>query len=196
MGSPDLTREKFTGGPTECVGARGLRWQGVRACCDIEHKDRRWQRIEIEYLTLPGSNVVALRTRRTNRTDARTSTYGGVAVWTQAGGTRENSVVHWERDGARRQRRRGEFSAEGQSGSWAAVENPATGDTLVLIAADLRAHTYFEDFGKEGPHLMSSGHIGFEPNETKETLSWLVLCSDVRQIEAYGAALSRARQLP
>jgi len=119
-----------------------------------------------------------------------------VAVWTQVGGTRGNSVLHWEREGARRQRRRGGFAAEGQSGSWAAVENPATGDALVLISADLRGRTYFEDFGEEGPHLMSSGPMPIEPNETKETLSWLVLCSDIRQIEAYAAALSQARQLP
>jgi ribosomal protein S18 acetylase RimI-like enzyme len=192
-----LTREKFSGGPVERVGERGRRWQGVRAVCQPEHKDLRWLQLEVEYLTLPGSNVVALVTRWTNRTDARTWTHGegGITAWLQVGGTRENAVLHWESDGQRKHRRRGGFAEGGQAGNWAAVENAVTGDAVVLIASAPRAHVGYDDMAEHGPHLNASGPIQFEPNETKENLAWLVLTSGTAQIEAY-AALAKVRRLP
>jgi ribosomal protein S18 acetylase RimI-like enzyme len=195
MGDPRLSKETFTGEPVERVGERGLRWRGTRVACDLEHKDRRWLRLEAEYLTTPGSNVVALVTRWTNRTDARTTADGGMAAWLQVGGTREHATSHWECEGERRHRRRGGWPADSRSGPWAAVENAATGDSLVLIATDSRAHASIDDQGKEGPHLIASGHVALEPNESREILSWLVLCPDIAQVEAY-ATLSQVRRLP
>ena len=59
--------------------------------CDLAHKHWSWLRVGIEYLTLAGSNALALVLRYTNRTDARMSPNGGVAVWTRPGGTHDNS---------------------------------------------------------------------------------------------------------
>ncbi|HZO91894.1 MAG TPA: GNAT family N-acetyltransferase [Chthonomonadaceae bacterium] len=195
MGNPRLAREKFTGEPIERVGERGLHWQGVRAACTPEHKDLRWLGVEVEYLTTPGSNVVAVVLRLINRSTAQASTGGGIAVWPQLGGVRENAIVHWESEGERRVRRRGVFQAGGRSGPWTAVENTDTGDILLLVASDPNAHTGFDDWEKDGVHLSTDGHISFEPQETRELLSWLVLCDNIKQIEAYGA-LAQARRLP
>ena len=196
MGSPDLGREKFRGEAIERVGESGLRWQGVQTVSDLEHKDRSWLRVETEFLTLPGSNVVAVITRRTNRTTARMDTYGGVAAWTQIGGTRENSLLHWMRGEERRHQRNSSFSSEGDSGRWVAVENSTTGDVLTLITTHPSFHAGFEDFGVEGQHLQVRGSFNLGPNETKETLCWLVLSQDKAQIEPYAAALSQVRRLP
>jgi hypothetical protein len=198
IGDPRLSREKFSGGPTERTGERGIRWQGARIACEPQHKDLRWLRLEAEYLTTPGSNVVALLSRWTNRNTARMTSPGdvGMAAWAQVGGTREHTTVHWERHGEARQRRRSNFSAEGRSGHRVALENTHTGDLLTLINTTPRGYTYFEDFGEEGMHLLAAAPLEFEPGESKETLTWLVMSRERAQIDAYGAALSQLARLP
>jgi ribosomal protein S18 acetylase RimI-like enzyme len=196
-GDPRLPREKFTGGPVERTGERGLRWKGVWVACQPEHKDLRWLHLEVAYLTLPGSNVVAIVSRWTNHCSARMETpgQGGIGAWLQVGGTRQNAILHWEHNGERRHRRRGGFGIDGQPDTWAAVENPDTGDHLLIIATEPRAHAGFEDFAEEGPHLIVGGPVTLEPHETKETLAWLILGRDMSQIDAY-AGLAKARRLP
>jgi len=196
MGDPALARETFTGERIEAVGERGWRWQGVRMACDLAHKDRTWLRVELDYLTLPGSNALALVLRHTNRTDARRSFSAGLAAWARPGGSVTDTVLHWERAGEPRRRRRGPFAAEGESGRWAAVENSATGDSLVLVATGSRHDAAWEDFSADGAHLQARGPIELGPHESKETLFWLVHTTRIAQAPAYGAALSQARRLP
>jgi GNAT superfamily N-acetyltransferase len=198
MGNPKLTRETFTGGPTERIGERSIRWQGVRAVCEPKHKDLRWLKLEVEYLTTPGSNVIALLSRWTNLSNARVHSPGdtGMAVWPQVGGTREHTVTHWQRHEEARTRRRTEFSAEGVSEKRVAVENSQTGDLLALVASGRRGYTYYEDFGAEGTHLMALTPLEFAPGEIKETLFWLVMSQDREQLDAYKEALSAIERLP
>ena len=195
MTADKLPSETFTGAPVERVGAQGLRWQGVRVACLPKHKDLRWLGIELDYLTLPGSNMVALASRWTNRASARREFNANVGVFAQVGGTRENSIAHWERDGVRRHRRRGGFSMEGNSGKWAAVENPETGDTLILVTTEPRSHVDMGDEGKEGPHLQAISPTVFGPNETKERLYWLILADSPAAMDPY-ASLAQVRSLP
>jgi len=141
--------------------------------------------------------VIALVTRWTNRNTAKMHTPGpgGIAVWVQPGGAREKVVAHWLNKEERRYRIRGGFAMDARSDGWSAVENPATGDSLLVVATDPHGHTDVEDFGDEGPHLMVSGDLQFEPNETREILGWLVHMHDLSQADAYGA-LSKVRILP
>jgi GNAT superfamily N-acetyltransferase len=194
-GDRDLAQETFTGEPVERVGERGLRWQGVRVACEPTHKDRRWLRFEAEYLTLPGSNVVALITRWTNKQPARMETSGGFAVWGQPGGARDNTVGSWLRGEERRERRPGGFEAEMTPTPWAALENPATGDCLLLVAAASRTRVALHDDGEEGRHLCVHGGLTLGPNETRERLAWLVHLTEGGQLDAY-AGLVKRRTLP
>lgn len=196
-GDGELIKETFTGGPVERVGERGLRWQGVKVVCQPEHKDRRWFRVEAEYLTLPGSNVVAIVSRYTNKTGARTSHHGGIGVWGKVGGTYANTVLHWEREGERRHRRRGGFGVQGDGRRWAAIQNPETLDALLLLATDRRPFggVGLMDMAENGPHLGFSSSIDFEPNETREILTWVIHTRDLAQLDAY-IKLGRLTRLP
>jgi len=196
MGDPDLARESFTGTVIEAIGERGWRWRGVRMASDLTHKDRSWLRVELDYLVLPGSNVVALVLRHTNRTDARRILTGGVGVWSQPGGSVADTVVHWERGGELRDRRRGKFGADGESGRWIAIENRNSGDSLVLVAGNPGHNAAWDDFGEEGAHLQARGEIVIGPNATVETLYWLVHTTKRSEAAAYGAALSQVSRLP
>ena len=50
----------------EYTGERGLIWKGVRMVNTPDHKDLRGRRIEVEYLTTGGSNVMAVVMRAVN----------------------------------------------------------------------------------------------------------------------------------
>jgi len=185
----------FIGETMTRIGERGLEWQGVRVACKITHKNWHWLGMEVEYLTLPGSNIVAIVTRWTNTSPARMTAGTTVMAWLQPGGARENVVAHWSHDGERLSRRRGGFQEHHQSGSWAAVENPATGDTLALINSIPDKQIQVGDMAEEGVHLQAlQGHT-FGPHETKEMLTWLVLTSGQESLEAY-ASLAKLERLP
>lgn len=197
MGDRRLPAEAFTGKPIERTGETGLEWKGVRVAADLSHKDLRWLHVEVDYLALPGSPLLAAVTRWRNRTDARMDTPGnvGLAVWCRAGGDRETAILHWERDGERRVRTRGGFGMEVRSGMWGAVENGRTGEALVVSAGAPAGYAYAEDFGEEGPHLSACRSLTLEPGETREFLAWVVLRDAPSPLEAWGA-LGRLRQLP
>ena len=129
-----LSREKFTGYPVAISGETGLQWSGVRVQCAPKHRDLRWLKLETDYLTLPGSDLVAMVSRWINLTDARQTVHGGLAIWAAVGGDRSKAIVHWSKDGEPRQpHRRGPFSMGIRGSKWAAIENPETGHRLEAI---------------------------------------------------------------
>ena len=201
-------RAKFTGEPLERVGKRGIVWRGVKVNADMTHKDLKWLRMEMEYLTVGSSNVLALVLRLANLTDCPQWTGAGIAVWTQPGGTFDNTVLRYQstvpryehgttRDHLRvtRQRRRGEYFGGYDSGRWAAVGNPTTGDALALVTSHGKAGISAEDMGKDGAHLHLWHHFGLEANETKEVIGYLILCRSATEAEQY-RMLTEAVDLP
>jgi hypothetical protein len=81
------------------------------------------------------------------------------------------------------------------SENWSAVENEASHDVIVLISTDSKARTGMVDFGEKGPHLNASGSVWLEPKETRELLTWLVVCESMEEVETY-ASLSLCDRLP
>jgi GNAT superfamily N-acetyltransferase len=190
-----LAKATFTGEAVTRTGERGLAWQGVRVAAQLTHKDWAWFAVETEYLTLPGSNVIAIVCRWTNRSSARMQAEPAIVAWLQPGGTRANTTAHWTRKGERMVQRRGGFSMQANCEAWGAVENPATGDVLTLITAIPDAHIHLMDMADEGAHLYAGFNHTFAPHETKETLTWLVLTSGSTSLEAY-ASLATVERLP
>jgi ribosomal protein S18 acetylase RimI-like enzyme len=192
----DLTREKFHGQPVERAGERGICWRGVRVACSLQHRDWRWLGLETEYLTLPGSNIVALVSRWTNGTDAAAELEdAGVEAYLQVGGSLTGGILHWICAGERKRRVPGGFGAGGSgTAPWAAVENPQSGDVLELIASDPAARVAFGTID-DAYMLEARGSVSLEPGETKEILSWLVLCRTGDDLDSY-ASLADVRKLP
>jgi hypothetical protein len=81
------------------------------------------------------------------------------------------------------------------SGHWAAVENPATGAALTLVAGHHKATVTAEDMGNDGAHLNLWNHFDLEANETKEVIGYLVLCGSVKEAERY-RTLTEVTELP
>ena len=199
--NPQMAKETFRGEHVERTGCRGIQWQGVKVLCDLDHKDQRGLSLETEYLTAGGSNVIALVTRRINRTDARRRLRAGVATWPQPGGSAENVVLHYDQfkplyergaptDVRVRQashRRRGHSLPDIDCGRWAATENAQTGQAAALVAGGQECYIHAMDFGQGGVALVGqlSDTVDLEPGETLETLAWMVFCDSLDQARPY-----------
>jgi GNAT superfamily N-acetyltransferase len=200
-GEQAFLREKFTGEPVFRIGNRGLEWKGFKAICDREHKDSRWSRLETEYLTYPGSNVIAIVNRCINKTSAQMNEETGLCAWLQPGGSLDDLVLHYdyfkplyEQAGSTNDQQRysdnrfrNEYIARIECGHWTCIENPKTGDVIGLIGSAQDGNIFALDMGKQGILIQSNHWFGLEPNEVREGITWLVLCDSVEQARKYRA---------
>lgn len=191
-----LSDAVFTGEPVEVIGERGFRWKGVRVSTQPPHRDWRWLRLDCEYLTLPGSNLLAVRLRVQNLTSAEMRSRFGIAFWCQPGGEREKAVAIYERGEQAVTRRRGDYSVDVQATSWAAVQHGETGVTLLAVNPAEDGHVEVLDCGREGAHLSAQVELRFMPQESKNSLFWLVLTRHGERVEIYREALRGLGQLP
>lgn len=208
QGNQRFTKEKFTGDQVMRTGKYGTVWHGVKIATDIQHKYDCWLRMEIEYLTISGSNVLAIVHRFINRTKAPQGTYSGACLWLASGG--ENDVLYYTQNRPRyeqasstneqerilRNRRSSEHEFETSGKHWAAAENTKTGGILALIAPHPDTNISVEATGKNISNTLNVwGWVSFEPEETKETVSWLVICNSVSEAQEY-QALAEMWELP
>lgn len=178
VGDLRLAAQKFTGEFVEVTGTRGLTWQGVRVACEVDHKDYRWLRLEAEYLTLPGSNVVAIVVRAINRTTAPMGCQCGATVWAAPGGRYDNTVLYYEQEQKLQQRWRTPYSADFRTGKWAIVAPPEAGPALMVVGTDQDHPIEAWDLDSDGVHLQSSAYLSLEPEESRATLTWLVVADE------------------
>jgi GNAT superfamily N-acetyltransferase len=205
-----FVKEQFTGESVKRMGKSGIVWHGVKVASDLQHKDDRWLRMEAEYLTLGGSNVLAIVHRLVNKTSAPQGASAGIGFWLAAGGSIANNVLHYTQDRPRyeqaastdeqvrvtRHRRRSEYGFGSPSGRWAAVENPQTGHVFALITSHPNAEVEAIVEGKDSASILwVSSHTGFEPEEAKEFVTWLTLSGSVSEAQQY-RALGEIWELP
>lgn len=194
MGDEQLTREEFTGEQIEIVGDQGNVWKGVRVTCRPKHRNLRWLKIEADYLTLPASDLMAVVFRRTNLDSAEHRFNAGIAVWTCVGADRSAAVAHWSNKGELRHRNRSRYGLETETGRWAAVENPMTGDRLEVVTTGSRVVS-MDDMGEEGVHFGIADRYTLDAGETQEALNWIVVNPAAAEFEAY-AELNKVTSLP
>lgn len=196
--------------PVGRAGERGLTWSGVRLTGDLTHKDWRWLRLETDCLTLGDSNVVAVVQRWINRGNGRFWPSGGLAVQPAFGPAADPAeppapVLHYDElrpgEAARtwtrtpRLRRPDAHGMQAPGGTWAAAEDPTTGQTLALINGDPRASVQAQFERELGVALLSAGSVELRAGETADRLAWLVAAPSRADAERY-RALEAVWQLP
>lgn len=197
-GESQMSRESFTGTAVSRKGASGFEWSGVAMTCAWQHRDLRWLTMEAQYLTRPGSNLVALVNRWTNHNPVPVVRPWncGVAVWPKIGGSWDTTVLRWQDEtGSMRLLHRGDTMRMGRAGAWVAVEEVTTGDSVLLIPAAAGDSAVFRDWGRSGVHLYTKGRLCLPANDTLERIAWLVIRPEPGDREAY-THLARLRTLP
>jgi hypothetical protein len=160
-------------------------WSGVRVSSVLHRERLRGLRVEVDYLTVGESNVVAVIARLINPTDAPFSAGFITQAYLQAGGVRDKAVLH-DLNG-RHIQRISDFHWVADSGKWAGVSHSETGQCLAMIGGSGSAQISIIDFGMEGAHFYHVALPALEPHGVFEMVSYLVLAPDVAQARLYRA---------
>jgi len=188
MGDRFLAKEKFGARVCSREGERGNLWQGVRVYCEPRHKDYRWLRLETEYLTTSGSNLLAIVLRVKNKTTAFMKARAGMALWCAPGGKLDKSVIHYKIGDKFGLRRRGPFSTNFESKNWLAIENPETRDIMVIVVPGEEMRLGVIDAGRSGAFARVDGTADLEREfPTRDFLIWLVIPENAKEARDYEA---------
>ncbi len=179
-----LIEETFTWRPLERTGAQGNRWRGVLLAAETSARGQVGLGVELSYLTLAGSNVLALVMRLENRSGARIRPDLSFELFLQPGGQRDQTVLYYERDGELRHQRRVHGGSWGESGRWCILEAP-DGLALAVLAATPQARVAARDMGYEGVHPQVFLSRPLAPGEATELVAYLVVADDLAQAKRY-----------
>jgi hypothetical protein len=189
---PDIGRlyeETFALSEHEEAGASGRHWRGVRLHATLTGKGLRGLELVISYLTLPGSNLVAIRSVVRNPTSAVLPITAGVIAYLQPGGTTEGVELLVRSDSTAPRLLRAQRTEEAATDGWVAAHNPRDHTTLALVAAagDHNAAVKAVDWGNLGGHAGISAPLRLDPGREQAFLSYLVLARSEEEARAYHA---------
>jgi GNAT superfamily N-acetyltransferase len=157
-------------------------WTGVRVSSNLTREDLRGLRLEIDYLTVGQSNVLAVLSRLVNTTTAPFQAMLVTQAFVQPGGDCGKAVLY---AGQQNIRRVPGFLWGGSGGSWAGIAHADSGQCLAMIAARGGGQVIALDYGSDGAHLFNTALPAIAPLGTYETLTYLVLAPDVAQARLY-----------
>ncbi|NUM43141.1 MAG: GNAT family N-acetyltransferase [Anaerolineales bacterium] len=178
-----LHTETFTATPVEGSDMHGLAWKGLRLIADLQKENCRGLRAELDYLTLPGSNVLKFVFRLVNLTSTYHIMEPGLLIFPSVDGDREHTTLH----NAELHRKRTDQTAWVISDGWAAVENTETGRTLVAIPASGKKQSQLMDWGNDGGNMHIFDTTELAPNATAELVVYLALAGSLEEARRYGA---------
>jgi hypothetical protein len=173
-----LHRETFVGEVVDLPDARGIPWRGVRAGADLQRERMLGLRVELDYLTVGGSNVLKVIYRVRNRTTARRHfSLGALSFW-QPDGTSKHNVLHSDD----MERKPNPWILWAESRHWAAVTNGETGRTLIQVSP--YPNTRMIDWGTGG-HLSFFADVDVPPEGAVEREIYLALCPSLAEAKRY-----------
>jgi hypothetical protein len=176
-----LHTEKFAATPVETPGARGLCWQGVRLSADLQQEAFRGLSVELDYLTLPGSNVLKFVYRFVNHTAAYREIEPGFLFFPNVDGDREHVTLH----NADLHRKRTDQVAWPISKGWAAAENAETGRAMVVVIASGPRRLQLADWGNAGGNIHAFHGTEVAPQSAYELVAYLALAHSIEEAKRY-----------
>jgi len=177
------------------IGQHGSVWHGLRASAEPEHRDLKWLAIECEYLTMPGSDVIAVVPAAVNKTTARQDIVLGLAVYPRVSDVGGRFRIHHVQDGRERVRKPTEHSFEVHSCGWLAIEDVGTGRVFGVVSpgqdSELVGHSW--DASSTSFTVEQRGSVA--PQEKRRFAAYIVLAESPAQMRLYYQALGSAETL-
>lgn len=163
----------------------GATWRGSRLMSDLSRP--RGSRLEVEYLTLGGSNALLCAVRLLNRTKAPLSLQSFLGCYLQVEGEIQRTVLRYLAAGEHNTRREAHDVWLAPSADWAAVESESTGVTAALVSLTPWAYIQAYDLGLEGAHLFNVGTRVLPPESGDEYLTLFILTDSAEKARRYRA---------
>jgi hypothetical protein len=187
-------QEDFDSTPIELADEAGLPWRGVRLTAAIQgQKALKGIRAELDYLTLPGSNLLKAAIRLVNETPvyrAAWNPWPAFMLYAQVDGDYGNSVLYGESPYVGTQdntvqRKRTTYSNWVRVGNWAAIVNPETGRAITVVCSSAPESITLMDTGQQGGHLLVSQQKVLAPHATNELVIYAALVDSLEQARQY-----------
>jgi hypothetical protein len=197
-----LHRESFDAEPVDVVDEQGLPWRGVRLRAAIQQqKTLKGLHVELEYLTLPGSNVLKAIFRLVNTTPVYHRAWNpwlAFLFYCQVDGVYDNAELygHSQYTGSV-QCKRHTVSNWIRVEDWAAVVNPATGRAFTAVCTSQPEGMMLLNSGQQGGHLMVTQSQTLAPHGTNELVLYLALVDSLATAQTYrclGGSMNRSAQ--
>lgn len=185
-----LQRESFRVSPHEEDDTQGVRWCGVRLATAVQgQKTLKGLEVEIDYLTVPGSNLIKATLRVSNPTPIHRPAWDpslSFMLFCQVDGRFDNAELYGESTyGGSIQRRRSNLSQWIRVGNWAAVVNPGSGRALTAVCASDPEAVALLNSGQAGGHLLMTQHKQLAPQSSNELVLYLALVDSLEQARGY-----------
>ena len=164
---------------------RDLLWRGVRLTGVPVEESAQGITFQLDYLTLPGSNVLKLVFRLINRTSVYRGAGRAWPIWgiyCQADGDKSNATLHAETPylGAI-QRKRSEQNRDIPVRNWGVVENTETGRAFAVITGERGQKLELSDADKLGGHFWVDHGRDLPPHGEVEMVTYLALAGSVAE---------------
>ncbi|MEM7125554.1 MAG: GNAT family N-acetyltransferase [Chloroflexota bacterium] len=186
-----LHEAEFLARTIEVPDQRNLPWRGVRLDGRPVEESALGIHIQLEYLTLPGSNVIKLVYRRLNRTNVYQNAgraWPIFGIYCQVDGDMSRGALHGDYPGVGAiHRKRSEQNADVCVDTWAAVENPETGRAIVVVAGERGQSVLLEDADSMGGHIWVDHGKHLPPNGQHEMVTYMALAGSVEEAKRYAA---------
>jgi ribosomal protein S18 acetylase RimI-like enzyme len=182
-------------GSTSRTGRTGLVWKGVRIVNTPDHKELRDRRIEVEYLTTGGSNIIAVLTRAVNLYPVPLNVSLGV-VADVLPGVGENVQTFADEETVRTDHAPRNASFESDGYSFAGAYDPETGRTAIVVPSSAIPTVKVRSMEAEAVLLNTIGRKYLpHQGDVFEGLSWIIFADNNECAQAY-AGLRALEQLP
>ncbi len=179
----------------EHTGTTGLAWRGVRMVNTPDHRELRGRRIEVEYLTTGGSNVIAVITRAANLYPVPLNVSLGVAADVLPG-VGDELRIFADEEGTRADLRPGKAMVQSDGQSYAGAADLRNGRAAIAIPSGAMPEVNVCAMEGDAALLKVFGRR-YLPSEGDafEGLSWIVFTDDAATAPAY-AGLRALERLP
>ena len=179
-----LYEESFAFSTIDVTDSQGLNWRGVQMLSRLQKEAFRGLRAEIEYLTLPGSNVLKTVFRMVNETAVYRFAQIRFQDYFQVDGTFENTIMV---DQDQMRKRVKEDYWEFHPSPWMAALNPDTGRCIVAVKANDRREMFLHDLGPFGGHMWALDVVNIPPHSSHELVVYLALADSLEIGKQYAA---------
>ncbi|MBN1641431.1 MAG: GNAT family N-acetyltransferase [Anaerolineae bacterium] len=174
-----LYQESFHAQAVDAPDARGIPWQGIRLEGLLTREELVGLAVELDYLTLPGSNLLKLDYRVRNLTTAPRAMNVGWFVFAQPGASAGEHTLR----GAAIERKDTPWESWSIAGEWAMVTNPQDGRTMSMISPYPRV--WMMDWGRAAGFLAWMDTVDLLPSGSTQRTCCLALCPDPESARRY-----------